>query len=109
MSDEVDLFEKHAERVVTYRFLGKMLRGTAAAVKQVLAQRDARLTEHDTRIIAFEQRIAALEAKPSVKYCGVWAANGDYSVGDAATHKGSLWICKSNHVQSEPGVDYVCW
>jgi hypothetical protein len=62
------------------------------------------------RIDALEQRIADHEARPAgVKYCGVWQAGQDHALGDAVTHKGSLWIAKSYHVHSEPGEDPVCW
>jgi hypothetical protein len=58
---------------------------------------------------ALEERLAALEQKPSVKYRGVWAPGTMYAAGDAVTQQGSLWIARTNHLQSEPGVDFVGW
>ena len=101
-SDEFDqMIAKNATKAVTYAAFGVLVDAWKAMnLKNMM---------RNTRLDALEQRLAALEAKPSIKYCGTWAANGDYTVGDATTHKGSLWICKANHVQSEPGVDFVCW
>lgn len=53
-------------------------------------------------------RIEALEAKPHVKFCGVWKAGTAYAPGDAVTQKGGLWICKAE-TSGAPGVDYVAW
>jgi hypothetical protein len=62
----------------------------------------------DFRIGPLEQRVQALEAKPHVKFCGVWKANGTYGPGDAATHHGGLWICKVA-TAGEPSKDFVGW
>ncbi len=53
--------------------------------------------------------MAELEAKPNVAYKGVWEAGRDYMNGDAVTKAGSLWICRLNHLSSEPGVDFTGW
>ena len=76
----------------------------AAIVTGIKAATDP-LTAH---VRSIEQRLAALEAKPSVKYCGVWKPGGAYAPGDAATHKGALWICKAA-TTGEPSKDFVGW
>ena len=59
------------------------------------------------RLAALEQRIAELEAKPHVKFCGVFKQGTEYTPGDAVVHRG-LWICKSE-TTGEPGKDFVAW
>jgi hypothetical protein len=52
-----------------------------------------------TRLNSLEVRLAQLEitqqnaeAKPHVKFCGVWQPGRHYTKGDAATRQGALWI-----------------
>lgn len=57
----------------------------------------------DGRIAALEAKIARLEARPALKYAGVWnSAAGAYSPGDIVTHQGSAWICHTSTVAT-PG------
>jgi hypothetical protein len=65
-------------------------------------------TKQKTQIDALGARLASLEAKPHVKFCGVWKAGGTYEPGDAATHQGGLWICKVA-TPGEPSKDFVGW
>jgi hypothetical protein len=95
--------EPEAGKLVTFKTLMAALSGGVIPVLKELKGR------HEARMGAIEARLAALEEKPSVRYCGVWEAGKDYMNGDAVTKGGSLWICKLNHVSSEPGVDYVSW
>lgn len=48
---------------------------------------------HTKRIAELEKRIAALEAKPSLKYMGAYR-DRPYTAGAAVTRQGSLWIAK---------------
>jgi len=66
------------------------------------------LEQPQARITALEQRLARLESKPHVKFCGVWTAGAQYAAGDAATHHGGLWIAKAD-TGGEPGKDFVGW
>ena len=65
-------------------------------------------SKQKSRIEALEQRIAALEAKPSVKFCGTWARGKTYEPGDAVVRDGGLWICKAQ-TPGEPSKDFVGW
>ena len=60
------------------------------------------------RILQLEARIAALEAKPSVKFTGTWERGKSYSIGDATTHHGGLWICQAE-TTGEPSKDFTSW
>jgi hypothetical protein len=55
----------------------------------------------DDRLRTLESRLTALEAKPHVRYCGIWERERGYATGDAVTYQGSLWICSQQHF-SEP-------
>lgn len=44
-------------------------------------------------IESLTSRIVELEARPTLAYRGVWAANTDYVEGNCVTHSGSLWTC----------------
>ena len=57
------------------------------------------------RIDALDRRCVELESRPTLRYCGVWSAEGEYSVGDIVTDSGSMWHCKVNHGRSRPGHD----
>lgn len=52
---------------------------------------------------ALADRVAALEAKPMMKYCGVWEP-GDYAEGEVVTQGGSMWIAREP-TNSRPGTD----
>jgi hypothetical protein len=77
----------------------------AQAIVDVLAKAFA---SRDAHLRSLEQRLGALEQKPHVKYLGVWKAGAMYEPGDAATHGGSLWICKAA-TRGEPGKDFPGW
>ncbi len=60
------------------------------------------------RLEQLETRIAALEQKPHLKYCGVFESGRAYQPGDAVTRSGSLWVCNVQ-TTGEPGKDFVGW
>jgi hypothetical protein len=41
-------------------------------------------------------RLDKLEARPELKYCGVWVAGKTYQENMLVTHSGSLWIAKKS-------------
>jgi hypothetical protein len=49
------------------------------------------------------QRIAELEARGSLKYCGVWSPEKSYAIGDFCTDHGSMWHCRVANCGSRPG------
>jgi hypothetical protein len=55
-------------------------------------------TRGDARAIgelydALEPRIKALEARPQMKYAGVWREGCDHLEGEFVTYRGSMWYC----------------
>ena len=43
-----------------------------------------------------------------MRYREVWLENGEYRPGDVVTHKGSMWVAKTN-TAGEPGSDVTGW
>ena len=60
------------------------------------------------RIEQLETRIAALEQKPHLKFCGVHELGRTYQPGNAVTRSGSLWVCQAE-TSGKPGDDYYGW
>lgn len=60
------------------------------------------------RVKTLETRLAAVERKPHVKFCGVHAVAHAYDPGDAVTHSGGLWICKEP-TTGTPGDGFAGW
>jgi hypothetical protein len=54
------------------------------------------------------ERLDALEARPQMKYCGVYAAHTDYVEGNTVTDSGSLWHC-NQPTRSRPGEVAGVW
>jgi hypothetical protein len=55
------------------------------------------------------QRLRALEARPGMKYEGVWDDQKVYQRGDFVTKDGSLWHCAETHCGIEPGTRPDTW
>ena len=49
-----------------------------------------------------EERVKALEAKPTMRYYGVWKGDVAYEVGDVVTHDGSAWVARSANTSTKP-------
>jgi len=57
-----------------------------------------------SRMRTLEKRIAELEARPELKYLGVWNAQKQYAMGNLVTFRGSMWHCNSQtHGLPGPG------
>jgi hypothetical protein len=56
------------------------------------------------------ERLEALEARPTMKYRGTYAADTDYEPGDVVTDAGSAWHCNkaTRSRPSENSADF-CW
>ncbi len=55
-----------------------------------------------SQIVALEERVRTLEARPTVKYLGVWDPGRQYDEGNMVTRSGSVWHC-NEPTNSEPG------
>ena len=56
-----------------------------------------------------EARIAALEARPEMKYLGVFDPATHYEPGHFVTKGGSLWCCLKASTGATPGVSVDAW
>jgi hypothetical protein len=85
----------------------------AAAILRGRGRRsdDTTLTEGITRGIAealapelkrLRERVAALEARPTVRYEGVWTADKAYGRGAMVTDGGQVWHCNEPNVGARP-------
>ena len=75
----------------------KMLMGAVAPViREFVAAEIAKVTT------PLREEISELQARPTLRYVGVYDRSGSYGAGAAATHKGSLWIAK-HPTAAEPG------
>ena len=54
-------------------------------------------------------RIKALEARPEMKYFGVWAADKVYGTGNFVTDAGSVWHAQRASVGERPGAGGDGW
>lgn len=94
-----------AERFVNWqraRSLETMADALIPVIKRAI---DTRVNPLTARVTAIEHRQAVHEAKPHVKFCGVWQRDQPYAAGDAVVRKGGLWICKAA-TTGEPGHDF---
>jgi hypothetical protein len=71
--------------------------GIAEAMKPVVAE-----------IKSLRARVAELEKRPSLEYCGVWSAGNLYGKGNIAPHHGSAWHCNFE-TSGEPGKGGADW
>ena len=60
------------------------------------------------RLATLEARIAQLETKPFVKFCGTFEGGKSYQPGDAVVHSSALWICKAA-TSGTPSKDFIGW
>jgi hypothetical protein len=60
------------------------------------------------KIAPLEERIAALEARRSLRYSGICERGQAYGEQEAVTHQGSLWIATRDTV-GIPGTENSAW
>jgi hypothetical protein len=58
---------------------------------------------------AIEQRLAALEARPGLKYMGAHEPTQLYQPGDVVTAQGSMWACREAVAGAAPEDGSPCW
>jgi hypothetical protein len=92
-----------------------VMEGLAIGVAQAIADAVKPLQE---RIDALEQkrglagiaaRIAELEQRPGLKYCGVFDPEQSYVSGDFCTFRGSIWHCSIPSTGERPGGAAGVW
>ena len=87
---------------MTEKLMDEILR-TIAAVKNQL---DARVSAHETRLLALEARPVQPAA---VKFQGVWQRASEYTRDESATFDGSMWTCITDRTRAQPGTDPRAW
>ena len=76
-----ELTKEQSRTPLRLRDLRWMMEAIAGGVNEAIAKATEPL----------RQRIAELEARPSVKYLGVWREDKVYSSGSMVTDQGSVW------------------
>ena len=92
--DKPKVGAEQLKRSVKLADIEPMMAAIAPVIKETIARALAPL----------EARIRELEAKPALKYCGVWRQGEIYNTGDFTTDHGSLWHAKSVTL-ARPGTD----
>jgi hypothetical protein len=77
---------------------------TVRAVEPLMGAVAETVKAHIENIVRpLEQRITELEARPSLKYSGVFDAGRQYGPGEFTTFRGSLWHCNETTHGETPG------
>jgi hypothetical protein len=63
----------------------------------------------DASLKGLATRLAALEARPTMSYCGVYDASRTYFKGDCVTDHGSIWHCEAVVSDVRPGEGSRAW
>ena len=101
------LFSKHELRVMAAmthkqaRSMDAIADATIGVLKKSLAPRDAQISSLQQLVSELREKVAALESKPSMKFCGPWRSGTTYAFGDVAQHRGRPWLCVQAHVSGE--------
>jgi hypothetical protein len=74
---------------MTPKLLDALATVTVDIIKQALEPMKARNAQ-------LEQRIKELEARPLLKYLGVWRDDATYTEGQLVTHAGGLWLATTD-------------
>src|SRR5262245_24635492 len=80
--------DEEREKLLTTHRDGRLIKALVAAVAP--------------HIQAVQQRVSALEARPSLKYLGTWKSDRTYSAGTFITDGGGVWYCNAS-TTSRPG------
>jgi hypothetical protein len=79
-------------------------------VKESLEERMATVVANAIKqaVAPLRDRIASLEARPVLKYGGVFEQGASYQEGVLVTRSGSLWLCL-RETRATPGSDPEKW
>jgi hypothetical protein len=89
-----------------------LIGGIGDALGMVRQEYEGKIAALEARIAMLEgrtppaellDRVAALEARPELKYLGVWTRDTRYAEGSAVTDHGSVWIAKEATGDRPPG------
>lgn len=102
--EDLDAFVK---RNPAYPVRVDFLAGCLDAITEILKEKNG-------QIIELEKRIHALETQPdqTLKFCGAWDAQQDYSPNDVVHSGGSAWVSTMKSASVRPGTDNYasqCW
>lgn len=91
------------KRPATIGFVAAVLQDISKRIGAVLQKDRERGSVLEERISGLEKRITELEARPSVKYLGIWTEGDRYADSDFVTDRGSLWACCRTGTTARPG------
>ena len=86
--------DKIAEKPVKYKVFNAVMERVVTELTHVIAKQN--------------ERIKALEAKPSIKFAGVFEGGKSYEPGDTVQHQSALWVCMAP-TSGTPSKDFVGW
>jgi hypothetical protein len=72
----------------------KAASASLAGLDQTAALARVMATAIKAALAPLAERIAELEARPTVKYLGTWEAGRTYGPGDVITELGAMWHCR---------------
>jgi hypothetical protein len=78
-----------------------------ALSKELHAERK-RVGDLVTALAAMQLRLAVLEQRPALRYCGTWRQSGHYSEGALITRAGGLWLAE-RETDRTPGTESSGW
>src|SRR5262245_12059420 len=81
---------------------------TLSEVLSALSPIIERIAVQERELADVKRRLAVVEAKRVIEYCGVWELGRKYVRGSAVTHDGRLWIAQSETDQ-RPGNGATAW
>ena len=85
---------------MTHAELNELISGIVPVIKSLK-------NDINNEIGWLKKRVAELDEKPALKYCGIWKSDGAYGQGDLVTHGGSIWHCnRSTKVKPGDGSDW---
>lgn len=88
---EQEFLSKHGGKTVSHKALHKLMGDTIDGLMKVL--KGAFQSHNDARR-KLEERVAALEARPALEFCGKHESQiKSYFPGDVVQRSGALWIC----------------
>jgi hypothetical protein len=82
--------------MLTRTDIAGLMRGISSPIREAIAKALDPLLD----------RIAALEARPSMQDKGVWTAGTVYEPGDVCSHHGSGWVCRETHMATGADIDH---
>lgn len=89
--------------VITEDQFVALVRDFATEVRRLVDEKIGALAK---QVDALDARMAAVEARPELRYMGTWKQGETYTPGMLATHQGSLWHCHAETTKAPPSSEW---